>query len=328
MTPQILVLTAEEIDRLLDLETAHRSQRQAFESMGEGSAELAPKVSVPGRDGAALLNYTARSDRDAPGVVKVVGFQPQNPQRGLDPVQGAVMVLSPETGQPEALLDGPALTTPRTAAGSAVAMDLLARTDARVLTVVGAGVQARAHLRALPPTRQLERVHVIGRRAEAAAELATWAVDELGLAADAGTELSEVAGQSDVIALCTTSTTPLLDASSVRPGTLVISVGSFAPDRSEVSVDLVGGADLVVVDDVDTACAQAGCLIDAMEAGAVERGGLVSLGQVATGQHPGRRGDDEVVFYNSVGVAVQDATVATEVLRRAREEGVGTAVPL
>lgn len=328
MSHEMLVLSAREIEDLLDLEGVHASQMRAFERLGTGEACMAPKVSVPGADGASLLTYTARSAQEAPGVVKVIGFHPGNPQQGLDPVQGAVLVLDGAIGRPIALLDGPALTTPRTAAGSAVATDLLARRDAAVLTVVGTGVQAWAHLRALTRVRSFTTVHVVGRRAEAAEELAARARDELGLAADASTDLAAVAPESDVVALCTTSTTPLLDAGPVRPGALVVSVGSFAPDRSEVASDLVGRADLVVVDDVDTACAQAGSIIDAVDAGAVDAADLVPLGQVACGAHPGRAREGDVVFYNSVGVAAQDATVAEEVLRRAREAGVGTTVEL
>lgn len=328
MTTELLVLTAAEIEGLLDLDAVHASQVRAFEGLGSGRAELAPKVSVPGREGASLLTYTARSTTEAPGVVKVIGFQPQNPANGLDPVQGVVLVMDPDTGQPVALLDGPALTTPRTAAGSAVAMDLLAHRDARTLTVVGTGVQARAHLRALSRVRELERVHLIGRRAEAAEELAAELADELGVPIVPGTDLPAVAGESDVIALCTTSHTPLLDAGDVRPGALVISVGSFAPDRSEVSPDLLGRAELVVVDEVATASAQAGCIIDAVAAGVLAESALVPLGSIATGAHSGRGSDEDVVFYNSVGIAVQDATIAEEVLDRARAAGVGTTVTL
>ena len=328
MTTELLVLTAAEIDGLLDLDAVHASQVRAFEGLGSGRAELAPKVSVPGREGASLLTYTARSTTEAPGVVKVIGFQPQNPANGLDPVQGVVLVMDPDTGRPVALLDGPALTTPRTAAGSAVAMDLLARRDARTLTVVGTGVQARAHLRALSRVRELERIHLIGRRAEAAEEIAAELADELGVPIVPGADLAAVAGESDVIALCTTSHTPLLDAGDVRPGALVISVGSFAPDRSEVGPDLLGRAELLVVDEVATASAQAGCIIDAVAAGVLAESALVPLGSIATGAHPGRGSDEDVVFYNSVGIAVQDATIAEEVLDRARAAGVGTTVTL
>lgn len=328
MSHDLLVLTAAEIEGLLDLEAVHASQVQAFEGVGSGRAELAPKVSVPGREGASLLTYTARSTTEAPGVVKVVGFQPQNPARGLDPVQGVVLVMDPDTGQPVALLDGPALTTPRTAAGSAVATDLLARPDARTLTVVGTGVQARAHVRALARVRAFEQVHLVGRRAEAAEALAKELAAEVGVPITPGTDLGAVAGESEVVALCTTSHDPLLEAGEVAPGALVISVGSFAPDRSEVGPDLLERGALVVVDDVATASAQAGCIIDAVAAGVVTEADLVPLGSVATGDHPGRAGRDDVVFYNSVGIAVQDATIAEEVLRRAREQQVGTTVTL
>ena len=105
MTTELLVLTAAEIEGLLDLDAVYASQVRAFEGLGSGRAELAPKVSVPGREGASLLTYTARSATQAPGVVKVIGFQPQNPANGLDPVQGVVLVMDPDTGRPVALLD-------------------------------------------------------------------------------------------------------------------------------------------------------------------------------------------------------------------------------
>lgn len=334
MTTELLVLTAAEIEGLLDLDAVHASQVRAFEGLGSGRAELAPKVSVPGREGASLLTYTARSTTEAPGVVKVIGFQPQNPANGLDPVQGVVLVMDPDTGQPVALLDGPALTTPRTAAGSAVAVDHLARPDAVTLTVIGTGVQARAHIRALLRVRGFERIHLVGRTAQGAQKLADELRDALAevefhpLAVTDEAAVAEAVAASQVVVACTTSSTPVVPAAAVQPGTLVVSVGSFAPDRSELPAELLGRADLVVVDDVATQLAQAGCIIDAVGVGTLGEDDLVPLGAVVTGRHPGRAREGDVVVYNSVGIAVQDATIAEAVLERARAQGIGTIVPL
>ncbi|HZA82225.1 MAG TPA: ornithine cyclodeaminase family protein, partial [Actinomycetes bacterium] len=132
----------------------------------------------------------------------------------------------------------------------------------------------------------------------------------------------------DVVATCTASATPLVEAEQLGPGATVISIGSIAPDRSEVGLGVLAAAGTVVVDHRPAALEHAGPVIQALAAGLVAEADLVELGEVATGRHPGRHGPDDLVFYNSLGLGVQDAAAAWAIVERAAELGVGERVAL
>lgn len=167
--------------------------------------------------------------------------------------------------------------------------------------------------------RPLRRVRVWspnpGRRDDAAAELAA----ELGIEVRAVASPAEAVQGAPLVAACTLSDTPVVRAADLAPGATVLSVGSFEADRSEVDAELVRTA-RVVVDHVDTSLTHAGPVVRAIAAGELEAGELVSLGEVLVGSRPGRTGPDQVVFYNSVGLGVQDAAAAHAVLAAHRRE--------
>ncbi|MDA3627014.1 ornithine cyclodeaminase family protein [Saccharopolyspora sp. WRP15-2] len=297
----------------LGLDTAIASQRLAFESLGRGEAQLAEKVAIRTGDDTAL-SYLSRLSPKHGAVSKLVTVHPGNAERGLPAISATVLVMDPTTGQLVATLQGTALTEIRTAAGSAVAADALAPPGADELAVIGSGVQARAHVRAIARVRGLREVRIYSRGAErreaAAAELAA----ELGLSVRAVASAEEAVRGAPLIAACTLSAEPVVPTGAVAAGATVISVGSFEHHRCEVDAELVKRAGAVVVDDVDTAAAHAGPIARALERGDVTREQLRTLGEVLVGAAPGRRDATEVVFYNSVGLGVQDAAAAHAVL--------------
>jgi ornithine cyclodeaminase len=225
-------------------------------------------------------------------------------------------------------MDGAALIALRTAAASAVAAAALASEPVHRLAVIGSGVQARAHARAIAKALPIRQVRVYSRRLEgresAAADLA--GVLELDVGA-AGSVEDAVRG-ADVVALCTHSATPVLLGDWVEPGAVVISVGSNTPDRREVDDILLERAARIVVDQRETAVRQGGPVIRALELGAVRPDQLVELGRVLVGEDPGRVDPGQVLFYNSVGLGVQDAAAAWVALHRAREIGLGRRLDL
>ncbi|MCE1178373.1 MAG: ornithine cyclodeaminase family protein [Micrococcales bacterium] len=322
----LIILPSADVTSLLDVDAAIESQRRAFLALGEGRTHLGPKASLPGEEGSRALSYFARIGADGPAVGKFLSVNPANPARGLALIHGVITVLDAETGRPAAVLDGTAVTTLRTAAGSAVAVDTLARQDAATLTIVGSGVQALSHGHALARVRGLDRVLIAARRLDAAEAVA----DDLrgdGPAVEASDDIEGAVREADVVVLCTTSMTPVIDAAWVRPGATVVSIGSFAPDRHEAGQDLLG-LDVVAVDDVHTNVEHAGPVMQALEAGTLAEGDLVALGAILAGHRPGRTDEDQTVFYNSVGLGVQDAAAAETVLERARATGAGLRVTL
>lgn len=311
-----VMLSDAEVTAALDMDTAFATQRAAFEALGRGTARLAEKIALPNSaDDSVALCYVSRLSPDQGAVCKLVAVHPSNAERGLPSISATVLVLDGHTGRLVAVLEANALTELRTAAGSAVAADALACPDADQLAVLGSGVQGKAHVRALSRVRRLRQARIWSpnpqRRAEAAAELA----DELGLDVVASASPAEAVQAARLVVTCTLSAEPVVPTEHLAPGTTVLSVGSFEAHRSEVSGGLVRAA-RVVVDDIPTALEHAGPVVRGIASGDLRESELVSLGEVLIGRAAGRTDPSELVFYNSVGLGVQDAAAAHAVLAR------------
>ncbi len=239
--------------------------------------------------------------------VKIAGVAPANPGVGLPRITGSYLLLDGPTLQPVALLDGIALTSLRTPAVTAVALDRLAVPEAEHLVLFGSGPQAYGHLDALLAVRRLTRVTVVARRAEPAGALVRYARG-LGLEAAVGTP-ADVAG-ADLVVCCTTARTPLFDGSLVPDRAAVAAVGSHEVDAREVDEVLVGRSALYV-EARAAALREAGDLLMAGVTGAEP---LWNLAELVRGEAPVPT--DRPRFFKSVGMAWQDLAVAAEVHRR------------
>jgi ornithine cyclodeaminase/alanine dehydrogenase-like protein (mu-crystallin family) len=256
--------------------------------------------------------------------VKVMALKPENPARGLDLHIGMVIVFDPETARPVGLLDAGAVTAVRTAAVSAVATDVLAAPGAGDLALLGSGVQARSHLRAMREVRALRRVRVWSRTAAHASAYRDWAADELGIeVAVAGSPRAAVEG-ADLVCTTTSSRTPLLDASDLAPGAHVNAVGSSFRDQRELTAGAVLRAELFV-DSRESALAESGDIRAALSQGRAGEDHLrAELGEVLLGRHPGRSGPRAVTLYKSLGLGVQDIMSGFAAVAAAEALGLGT----
>lgn len=327
--PTILVLNRQEIGTLLDLESVVESQRSAFIGLAAGTARLAPRVLLANpSDGSVAFCYTARLSAETGPVCKFGSVNPANQIAGTPSVSALVLVLDAHTGRPRAMLDGEAITTARTPAASVVAALALARPGSHIVSVLGCGTQGKAHARALAQSLPVTEVRmwspVRDERERVAAELAV----ELETKVLASGTAFDAADGASIVVTATTSSEPVLQADWIEAGTTVLGVGSFAPDRREVGDDFIRRADAVVVDHLDTALAQAGPIVHAVSSGALTAQQIVSLGEVLTCSRPGRTSDSDVIFYNSVGLGIQDAAAAWLVLDRAAARGLGTRIQL
>jgi len=304
------------VERLFTLDLAIESQRAAFTALGRGTAVLPPRLLVPGAGDAVAFCYAARLSPDGAAVSKFGSVNPANPARGLPSVHALVTVLDRGTGRPVAVLDGTAVTTIRTSAASAVAAEVLARPGARSLAVLGSGVQARAHVAALSRVLDLADVRTWSPSAARRAALAASLALAPGAVARAAASAQAAVAGADVVACCTSSFSPVLDVSWLAQGATVISIGSFAPDRHEVPAELAIRADAVVVDDVTTSLADAGPIIAAAAGGGFARR-LIPLGDVVAGLRAARQADTDLIYYNSVGLGVQDAAAALAIVTAA-----------
>jgi ornithine cyclodeaminase len=315
----VIVLSQSEVRELLDLDRLVDALADAHRDLSAGKASMPPRIAAMVAEQDGLLGAMPSYLPSAGLACKLVTLFPRN--RDRETHQAVICVFDPENGTPLALMDGTFITATRTAAGSALATRLLAREDSRVLALVGTGVQARSHARALPRVRSFEEIRVAGRDRAKAEKLA----EEIGAHAHAVDSYEDAIRGADVVAATTHSTEPVVRREWLTPGAHVNSVG-LNPGGREVDAETVADA-LLVVESRESA-------FTAPPAGAPELAGVdpahahAELGELVAGTKPGRTSPDQITLYKSVGVAVQDAAAAGLVLAAARERSAGREIEL
>jgi ornithine cyclodeaminase len=320
----MLIVPERLIAGLVSPEDAFAAIEECFASMARGEAYNFPVVREALGEG---RQYGFKSGLDRAGGqlgVKAGGYFPGNMARGITNHQSTVFLFDPETGIPTAMVGGNLLTALRTAAASALSIDRLARPDARVLGMVGAGHQAGFQLRAAARVRTFERVVAWNLHPEMLTKLGAIA-GELGLPFET-VSLDRLGAEADVIITITSSDRFSLADAVVRPGTHLACMGTDTVGKQEVEPALVARAALFtdeVAQSVTIGEAQ-----HAVKAGLVDATAIKPLGDVVIGRHPGRRSGDEITLYDGTGVGLQDLAVAAVALRRARERGEAVEVAL
>jgi ornithine cyclodeaminase/alanine dehydrogenase-like protein (mu-crystallin family) len=284
---------------------------QAYRDVAAGRDASPPRSRVGLPNGDLLLMPGLR--RDGSGVsVKLVTVTPDNVARGLPTVQALVVWLDAGTGTPRALLDGAQLTAMRTGAGTGVATRLLARPDATVLALIGAGAQAEWQGRAVLAVRPIREVRIYARGHSRDA-LAARLSGECHVVAVGSPE--EALHGADIICCATTSGEPVFEADWVRPGTHVNAIGAFRPEMVELPPPLFGRAALVAVDSRTAVLAEAGDLLAAIAAGELLESDLVEVGGLAD-DYAVRREPEAITIFKSVGLAIQDMAAAELIVAR------------
>lgn len=325
----MLVLSAAEVVSLLDLDELVEALQAAMIELSAGRASVPPRVAalVPEHD-AMLAAMPAYLPSAGALASKLVSLFPGNREQPTH--QALICCFDPHTGTPAAVMDGTYVTAARTAGGSALATRLLARADARDVAVVGTGVQARAHGRALARLPGVQTLWIAGRDPGKARLVASELAGD-GVPARAARSIEEAVRSADVVCTATHAAQPVLRREWLRPGAHINSVGYNTSGDGELDTATIQHA-LVVVESRAAALAPppAGAveLRLAIERQAIADHVVAEIGQVAAGTAPGRTDDTQLTIYKSVGVAAQDAAVAALILATAQRRGVGTSVSL
>ncbi len=318
----VLVLNQMEVERLLDMEGCIEAMADALASLARGEVHVPLRFVVNPADEPSLIGLMPahRAGESPLYSLKTVCVFPDNPKRGLDAHQGTVTLFDGETGEVRALMNASAITAIRTAAVSAVATRLLAREDSEELGILGAGVQARSHLEALPLVRDFAQVRIYSPTAEHAQSLAA----ESG--AQAVESAEEAVRGADVVVTATSSPDPVLQRDWLKEGAHVNVIGGRPPTMRELDTATVADS-AFFVDRRESAEAEAFDYRDALEAGAIGPDHIrAEIGEVLIGAKRGRSAPDELTVFRSLGLAVEDLAAAEYVVRRARETGTGTEV--
>lgn len=327
MSHPILVLCGDLVRQLAPPDELREWMHEAMLAASAGQAVLPLRRALVLPDGLGMLGMMPGYLAPARAAgVKLVSLVPAEQRRGSSHL--GLMVLYDADGLvPIALLCGATVTALRTAAVTALATDHLARRDAKVLAILGAGEQAHAHVRALSKVRGFEEVRVWGRREAAVAEFVR-AQAESGFAVRPCLSVAQAVHGADVVCTVTGSATPILPGAWVPPGTHVNLVGSSAADCAETDDELVAKSRFFI-DWRESAMNQAGELLGAIARGVVTEDHIQGeLGAVIAGRCPGRRSADDITVYKSLGIAAQDVMTARRVYDRAQAQGVGTPIRL
>lgn len=322
------LLSATDIRRALRMGEAIEVVKGAFRQLSSGDANVPLRTAVESKAGVTLLMSAHLRGSNALGV-KVVSVYADNAARGLPTVTALAIVLDADTGQPLAVMEGTYLTALRTGAASGVATDALARKDARVLAVFGAGAQARTQIEAVCSVRDIRAIRLFSRTRASAeklrAELASW---HPRISASIASSPAEAVRGADIIVTATNSSTPVFDGSDLAPGVHINAIGAFRPDMQEIDEVTVQRAK-VVVDQRAAALSEAGDLIIPIQRGVITAAHVhAELGEILNGTKRGREREDEITLFKSVGNAAQDAAVAQAILSAAEAQGLGWLIPL
>ena len=328
----MLVLTGPDVEALLDLDAPIDALAAAMADLSAGRASVPDRVAalVPGQQAflAAMPGFVPSADVL---MAKLVSLFPGNAGTALPTHQAVIAVFDPDTGAPAALLDGNAITAARTGACSALSARLLARDDADVLAILGTGVQARSHARAMCRVRPIRQIRIAGRNPAKAAALAAELSGTLPVTAETVHSYRDALDGAGIACAASHAGEPVIRLRWLTPGVHVTSVG-FNPDGREID-DATIAAALVCVESRQAALAPfpAGSndLLIPIQEGIITAGHIhAELGELVDGRKPGRSSCEQITLYKSVGVAAQDAAAAALVIAAARERGAGQQIDL
>ncbi len=328
-----LILSRADVQRSLDMTEAINAMRLAFGALHTDHAQAPQRLAVdlPAKSLALLMPSLLQTHQQHMFGLKVVTIVPQNLLRNMPRIFASILLLDATTGQTIAIMEGGWLTAMRTGAVSGLATEMLARKNAGVLALFGAGAQAPTQVLAIHTVRPLREVRVVNRNDTHYHDLVKSLQLLLGPTCPpirrALSSKDALTGAS-LVACATVSTTPLFSWNEIAPGTHINAIGAFTPEMCEVDPVTLAHA-RIVVDQREAALAEAGDLLQPLAAGLI--GGPATwqeLGELVIGKYPGRQTAEEVTFFKSVGIAVQDVAVASYVYQKARSLGIGIEVNL
>ncbi|MFY9554862.1 MAG: ornithine cyclodeaminase family protein [Blastocatellia bacterium] len=322
---KVLILTHAEVEHLLPVGDCIPVMEEALADLARGKVHqpLRMIVKPPGAAGDMALMPSYRSGERSAYGVKVVCFFPENPARGLDSHQGSVMLFSAETGELLALMNASAITAIRTAAVSGVATRLLAREDAVELAIIGSGVQARAHIDAMACVRPIKRARIASRQIENAKKFCDEISPRYLFPIEPVESVEAAVRGADLIVTATTATDPILKREWISAGAHLNVVGSSIPTTREIDSATTAAASLFV-DRRESTMNEGGDYLFALREGAIASDHIkAEIGELLIGAKSGRRAQDEITIFKSLGLAIEDLASADYLYQKAKSQQAG-----
>jgi len=303
------------------------AMRQAFMHLAKGSAVMPQRTVIPVEEHKGAMFWMPVYNSDPPALgLKIVSWFPENSQKKLANSYGVVFLVDPETGQPQALLDGTYLTALRTGATSGLATDLLARSDASSVAIIGSGAQAYTQLQAVQCVRKINQIWIYSRSRKNAENFAKNIRETCSAQIRLADSVSEATKQADIICTATPSDSPLVDIDDVKKGAHINAIGSHSATMRELTFALLQHA-LIVVDQRSAALKEAGEIIDGIGNGLKEEE-LLELAQIIQQPRYLRKNSEQITVFKSVGLAIQDLSAAQNAFAKAVKTSQGVSVEI
>jgi alanine dehydrogenase len=325
----MLVLSELDVKKLIDIPELIEVLEAAHAELSTGKAVMPVRlvVPLPKIQGRITSMPAYLSEANALGM-KVVTYFQDNPKRGLPAILATIMLYDTETGKISAIMDGSYITAIRTACASAMATKALANPETPVMGILGAGVQARAHIEALSRVRTITNIKIYSPSGQSARKLKEEIEAESGVKIDPVDSAEKAVQEVDLLVTVTTAKEPILKAGWLKPGVHINAVGSHRPDLREIDGETLKRA-TVFVDSREAIMAECGDILLAIKEGAITADHIAGeIGEVLSGKLTGRTSGEEITLYKSVGVAVQDVATARLVYRKALEKAMGHEAPI
>lgn len=321
-----LLLTGRDVSALLTIEECMSVVERAFKLHGERKTQPPGILGIHTENGGFHIKAGLLDLNRSYFAAKINANFPGNPKRNeLPTIQGVVLLCDGENGYPLALMDSIEITTQRTGAATGVAAKYLARADSKTVTVCGCGNQGRISVRALSKVLPIEKVFAFDTGLAQAESFINDLATQLGIALELTDNLETAVKQSDVCVTCTPSKQPFLKEEFIAPGTFIAAVGADNPEKQELQPTILSRNKVVA--DVVEQCATIGELHHALDDALMTRSDVhAELGEVIAGIKPGRTSADEIIVFDSTGMALQDVVTAATVYEKAVKEGVGTQI--
>lgn len=329
---KLRILSESDCRAVLDMAMAIDIQGEAFTLLAagrsvEGLRSTATSETPPG---VAIFNPCFLREGKGYGI-KVISDFYDNDKRGVVRMSGLVCLFDGETGHPQTVLEAGYLTDLRTGAGTGLAARYLARKDSRVLTIIGAGRVARNQLEALAELFDLEAVLLSTRSAARANEFIE-RMSKAGGRIPKDIRLVEdreaAVRQSDIVVAATTSEKPVVNGAWLKPGTFVASVGAYDASMREVDSETIKRASNLVIDSRTDCLHDAGDFMIPVSEGIIQLDQVAEIAELVSGARPPRQSADEITYYKSIGVPIQDLVTAQHMARLAAQRGIGTEIEI
>jgi len=317
---ELLFLSDEDIAKVLSMSDAIEAVEKAFGEYAKGSVKMPPRstIMLDKFEGSISFMPSYLEETNALAT-KIISIYPNNPERGLPTTVAWIVVNDPETGMMEALLDGTYLTAVRTGAVTGVAARYLAPKDAKIAAVIGCGVQGKTQAWAVSEACDLDTVRIFDLSKERMEQFVEEMEPKLGVEVVPARSGADAVGDADVVVTATTSSRPVVRREWLGGRVHVSAIGSFYPDYRELDTDIVREAK-VVVDSREAILEEAGDILIPIKEGAITEDHIhAELGELVLGRKEGRTDDDGLTVFKSVGLAIQDSSVASLVLKKWRE---------